>query len=58
MSLVVDASVAVKWLVAEKEPDAAHRLAASDEDLHAPRLLASEVATPNAMARPNMGTSS
>ena len=44
MSLVVDASVAVKWLVAEEESDAAHRLAASDEDLHAPRLLASEVA--------------
>ena len=44
MSLVVDASVAVKWLVAEEESDAAHRLVASDEDLHAPRLLASEVA--------------
>lgn len=44
MSLVVDASVAVKWLVAEEGSDAAHRLAANDGDLHAPRLMASEIA--------------
>ena len=44
MSLVVDASVAVKWLIAEEGSDAAHRLAASGDDLHAPRLMASEIA--------------
>lgn len=44
MSLVVDASVAVKWLVAEEESESANRLAAGAEDLHAPRLMASEVA--------------
>lgn len=44
MSLVVDASVAVKWLVAEEGSDAADRLLAGGEDLYAPRLMASEVA--------------
>ncbi len=44
MSLVVDASVAVKWLVAEEDSGSANRLAAGAEDLHAPRLMASEVA--------------
>ena len=44
MRLVVDASVAVKWLVAEEDSDAADRLLAGDEDLHAPRLMASEIA--------------
>ena len=44
MRLAVDASVAVKWLVAEAGSDAARRLAASGEDMHAPRLMASEVA--------------
>ena len=44
MSLVVDASVAVKWLVAEEGSDGADRLLASGEDLHAPRLMASEIA--------------
>ena len=44
MRLVVDASVAVKWLIAEEDSDAAHRLAARGDDLHAPRLMASEVA--------------
>ncbi len=43
MRLVVDASVAVKWLVAEDGSDAADRLL-TDDDLHAPRLMASEVA--------------
>ena len=44
MRLVVDASVAVKWLVAEEDSDAARELAASGEDLHAPRLMACEIA--------------
>ena len=44
MSLVVDASVAVKWLIAEDGSDAADQLAASGHDLHAPRLMASEIA--------------
>ena len=44
MRLVVDASVAVKWLAAEDCSDAADRLLANDDDLYAPRLLASEVA--------------
>ena len=44
MRFVVDASVAVKWLVAEEDADIADRLAASGEDLHAPRLMASEAA--------------
>ena len=44
MRFVVDASVAVKWLVAEEDADLADRLAASGEDLHAPRLMASEAA--------------
>ena len=44
MRLVVDASVAVKWLVAEEDADAADRLAASGQELHAPRLMASEAA--------------
>ena len=45
MRLVVDASVAVKWLVTEPGSDIARELAASGEDLHAPRLMASEVAS-------------
>ena len=44
MRLVVDASVAVKWLVAEEDSDAADRLVAGGDDLYAPRLMASEVA--------------
>ena len=44
MNLVVDASVAVKWLVEEENSEAAHRLAASADELHAPRLMASEIA--------------
>ncbi|MDE0155752.1 MAG: type II toxin-antitoxin system VapC family toxin [Gammaproteobacteria bacterium] len=42
--LVIDASVSVKWLVAEEGSDAADQLLAGDDDLHAPRLMASEVA--------------
>ena len=44
MRLVVDASVAVKWLVVEEDSDVAQELATSGQDLHAPRLMASEVA--------------
>ncbi len=44
MRLVVDASVAVKWLIVEEGSDTAHRLLAGGDDLHAPRLMASEVA--------------
>lgn len=42
--LVVDASVAVKWLVHEEGSDAAERLLEGDNELRAPRLLASEIA--------------
>ncbi|MCE2475574.1 MAG: type II toxin-antitoxin system VapC family toxin [Alphaproteobacteria bacterium] len=44
MRLVVDASVSVKLLVEEPDSDAARELAASGQELHAPRLMASEVA--------------
>ena len=44
MRLVVDASVAVKWLVAEDDSSIAREMAAREEDLHAPRLMASEIA--------------
>ena len=44
MRFVVDASVAVKWLVAEEDADVAEEVATSGHDLHAPRLMASEVA--------------
>ncbi len=44
MRFVIDASVAVKLLVDEPDSDAARELAASGQELHAPRLMASEVA--------------
>lgn len=44
MALVVDASVAVKWLVVEEDSDDALGLVDGGEELHAPRLLVSEVA--------------
>ena len=44
MRLVVDASVSVKWLVAEEEFEAARKLATGGHDLHAPRLMAAELA--------------
>lgn len=44
MKLVVDASVALKWLVPEEDSDAADRLLTENYELHAPRLLVSEVA--------------
>ena len=42
MRLVVDASVAVKWLVEEEHSDAADRLLDGNHELFAPRLMASE----------------
>ncbi len=44
MRLVVDASVAVKWLVDEDGSEAADGILELAAELHAPRLLASEVA--------------
>ena len=43
MRLVVDASVAVKWLIEEEYSAAADRLLEGSHDLFAPRLMASEV---------------
>ncbi len=45
MRFVVEAGVAVKLLVDEPGSDAARELAASDHELHAPRLMASEFAS-------------
>ena len=44
MRLVVDASVAVKWLVEEEGSASAERLLEGDHDLHAPRLMVPEIA--------------
>lgn len=44
VKLVVDASVAMKWLVPEEDSDAADRLLAENHELHAPRLMVLEVA--------------
>ena len=44
MALVIDASVAVKWLVVEEGSTDARDLLHDGEELHVPRLLASEVA--------------
>ena len=44
MRLVVDASVAVKLLIAEDGSDIARAMAAGGENLHAPGLMASEIA--------------
>ena len=43
MRLVVDASVAVKWLVEEEQSELAESLFDGAHDLHAPRLMVSEV---------------
>ena len=43
MRLVVDASVAVKWLVQEEGSGDADRLLQGEHELHAPRLMVSEV---------------
>ena len=44
MRFVVDASVAVKWLVVEEDAEVSQEVATSGHDLHAPRLMATEVA--------------
>ncbi len=44
MRMVVDASVALKWLVEEEGSEAANRLLQGDHELYAPRLMASEIA--------------
>ena len=43
MRLVVDASVAVKWFAEEEDSERASLLANGAEEIHCPRLLASEV---------------
>jgi predicted nucleic acid-binding protein len=43
MRLVVDASVAVKWLAEEEDSDKAARLLLGLYELHAPRLLTAEL---------------
>ena len=43
MRLVVDASVAIKWLVREEYSDDAYLILDGRHELYAPRLLASEV---------------
>jgi predicted nucleic acid-binding protein len=43
MSLIVDASVAVKWFVAEEGSEHARVLLADEDDLIAPELIAIEV---------------
>jgi hypothetical protein len=48
-TLVIDASVAVKWLVLEEMSDVAKDLSLATETLVAPRLIMTEVA--NALAR-------
>ena len=42
--VVVDANVAVKWLVDEEQRQEAARLLQDESDLHAPRVMATEVA--------------
>jgi len=44
VAFVVDASVAVKWLVLEEDSSAALGLVDGGDELHAPRLLVAEVA--------------
>lgn len=51
-TLVVDASVAVKWLVLEDMSDVARELYAAGDHLVAPRLITTEIA--NALARKAM----
>ena len=43
MRWVVDASVAVKWLVEEEQSELAQHLLEDVHDLHAPRLIVSEI---------------
>jgi hypothetical protein len=48
-TLVIDASVALKWLVLEEMSDVANELSGATENLVAPRLITTEIA--NALAR-------
>ena len=43
MRLVVDASVAIKWLVDEEHSDLAGQLTGEQHELFAPRLMAAEI---------------
>ena len=45
MDLVVDASVAVKWFAEEEDSERASLLLSGGDQLHCPRLLASELAS-------------
>ncbi|MDE0332626.1 MAG: type II toxin-antitoxin system VapC family toxin [Nitrospinae bacterium] len=49
MRFVVDASVAVKWLIEEEGSESAKWLLEGEHELHAPRLMVSEIA--NALRR-------
>lgn len=49
MRLVVDASVAVKWLIEEEGSESARWLLEGEHELYAPRLIVSEIA--NALRR-------
>lgn len=49
MRFVVDASVAVKWLIEEEGSESAKWLLEDEHELHAPRLMVSEIA--NALRR-------
>jgi predicted nucleic acid-binding protein len=49
VTLVVDASVAIKWLVPEEMSDVAKELSGAPDRLVAPRLITTEIA--NALAR-------
>ena len=49
MRFVVDASVAVKWLIEEEGSESARWLLEGEHELHAPRLIVSEIA--NALRR-------
>ena len=44
MKLVVDASVAMKWLVPEEDSGVADRLLTENHELHAPQFMVLEVA--------------
>ena len=44
MTLVVDASVALKWFVREEDSEVAERVLTTAEPLHAPSILLSELA--------------
>lgn len=47
--VVVDASVVVKWLIEEEDSERARHLLVTEQDIHVPSLMASEVA--NSLSR-------